>query len=468
MCIFAVMFQNESHRIESNPPRLSYGVAATDIDGDGRPELMVTGFGTENLILDWQEDGKIRNIAPPAIADPHRRAISVAAADVNRDGQEEIYVLNTDTFMGMKRFGDRFFLQQDSGDMESWIDLFELPINVENPNLSAGRSVAAVDVDGSGAYRILVANYGGPMRLHQVDEFNRVRDTAADLGIHLITGGRSLCVIPDVGTYSALFCGNENDANTLFLRTADGTYLNRAEEFDVGDATEHARGVALADTDHDGLLELVVGNWNGPGRLYVRRSPGDPRSAWSDRASARFRESQRNRNVIAADFDNDGRVELFFNNIGEPNRLFRLREDGVEELDPGAAAEPDGLGTGAVVADIDGDGILELLISHGEQEEQPLSLYSAASARRGNFLRVAPLTDYGAPARGALVHLYAGDHHQVRAIDGGSGYLCQMEPVAHFGLGGRREVDAIDIIWPGGRRRRILQPQINEEIEATP
>jgi hypothetical protein len=462
------MFHDESYRIEYNPPRLSYGVAATDIDGDGRSEMVVTGFGMSNAVLDWQEDGKIRDIAPPQIADPHRRAMGVAAADVNRDGQEELYILNTDTFMGMKRFGDRFFLQEESGDPTSWIDLFELPANVENPNLSAGRSVAAVDVDGSGAYRFLVANYGGPMRLHQLDDSHRVRDTAAELGIHLITGGRSLCVVPDVGTYSAIFCGNENDTNALFLRTADGTYLNRAEEIGVSDAMEHARGVALADTDNDGLLELIVGNWEGPARLYVRRTPGTPRAPWSDRASARFREPQRNRNLIAADFDNDGRVELFFNNIGEPNRLFRLREDGVEELDPGAASEPDGLGTGAAVADLNGDGVLELLLAHGEQGEQPLSLFSAPTAKRGNFLRVAPLTDFGAPARGAIVHLYAGDRHQVRAIDGGSGYLCQMEPVAHFGLGGGREVDAVDIVWPGGRRRRIDQPQINQEIEATP
>ena len=28
--------------------------------------------------------------------------------------------------------------------------------------------------------------------------------------------------------------------------------------------------------------------------------------------------------MIAADFDNDGNDELFFNNLGEPNRLFRV------------------------------------------------------------------------------------------------------------------------------------------------
>lgn len=53
-----------------------------------------------------------------------------------------------------------------------------------------------------------------------------------------------------------------------------------------------------------------------------------------------------------------------------------------------------------------------------------------------NWLRVVPRTRFGAFARGAKVVLYtkkSGAH--LRIIDGGSGYLCEMEPVAHFGLG---------------------------------
>ena len=462
------MFQDESYRLHPNHPRLSYGVAASDVDGDGRPEFIVTGFGTSNLILDWQDDGYLRDIATHTLADAHRRAIGIAAADVNSDGEEELYILNTDTFMGMKRFGDRLFARQEPGDLDSWIDLFELPANVENPNLNAGRSVAAVDYSASGRYGIFVANYGGPMRLHTVDPRHIVRDVAGDLGVRLVTGGRSLAVVPDLGSHPAVFCGNENDGNALFVRAADGSYIDRAGEFDLADAGNHARGVALCDLDGDGLLDFVIGNWNGPNRLFVRRTPGDPRSPFSDRAAGAVQEAGRNRTVIAADFDNDGFTELFFNNIGEPNRLFRVRDDGVEQLDLGDADEPDGLGTGAAVADVDGDGVLELLVSHGESGEQPLSLYRSRRAEEFNFLRVAPLTDFGAPARGAVVHLYAGDRHQVRPVDGGSGYLCQMEPVAHFGLGRRREVDAVEVIWPGGRKRRIEQPSINQEIEVNP
>src|SRR5207249_2863512 len=91
--------------------------------------------------------------------------------------------------------------------------------------------------------------------------------------------------------------------------------------------------------------------------------------------------------VVAADLDNDGHDELFFNNLGEPNRLFRVMaapggspDFDVHMLDPLDALEPDGLGTGAAVADIDGDGVLELLVAHGESAPQPLSLFRSRAA----------------------------------------------------------------------------------------
>jgi hypothetical protein len=186
------------------------------------------------------------------------------------------------------------------------------------------------------------------------------------------------------------------------------------------------------------------------------------------------------RNVLAADFDNDGFEELFFNNLGEPNRLFgcrrpsapsredrdpdsRTRDFDLVLLDAGAAAEPDGLGTGAAVADIDGDGLLELLIAHGESAPQPLSLYKVPETGHG-WLRVAPRTRFGAPARGALVRLTAGGRVQTRVIDGGSGYLCQMEPIAHFGLGRLTTVDSISVLWPDGAAVVIDHPPIRTTL----
>merc|ERR1719231_609439 len=96
----------------------------------------------------------------------------------------------------------------------------------------------------------------------------------------------------------------------------------------------------------------------------------------------------------------------------EPNRLFRTR-DGVHwhSVPIGSAEERYGRGTGAAAYDVDGDGLLELLISHGENRAEPLSLHRVArfeAARANKFVRVLPLTASGAPARGALVTLIDG------------------------------------------------------------
>ncbi|MEO0564854.1 MAG: CRTAC1 family protein, partial [Chloroflexota bacterium] len=207
-------------------------------------------------------------------------------------------------------------------------------------------------------------------------------------------------------------------------------------------------------------LDVVYGNWEGAHRLY--RNNGD--NTFTDIATENMSLPSRIRTVIAADFDNDGYQEIFFNNINQPNRLFKIVNGLPCEIAIGDAAEQNGLGTGAAVGDFDGDGMLELLISHGESGVQPLTLYKPL-ANNNNYLRVLPRTKYGAPARGATVRLRYSGGEQQRVIDAGSGYLCQMEPVAHFGLGEAQIVDFIEIQWTDGQREIIEAPSVNQCIE---
>ena len=50
-------------------------------------------------------------------------------------------------------------------------------------------------------------------------------------------------------------------------------------------------------------------------------------------------------------------------------------------------------------------------------------------------------------------------------FDPGSGYLCQQEPVAHFGLGSATP-DQVVVTWPGGQRRTLTN--LAEELRVAP
>jgi hypothetical protein len=217
--------------------------------------------------------------------------------------------------------------------------------------------------------------------------------------------------------------------------------------------------VAAVDADGDGNLDLCWVNWEGPHRLTTRREDGP----WRDRATAGLAFPSAAQTVVAADFDNDGHDELFLNNLGEANRLFRVSPV-LAMLDPGEAADPDGFGTGAAVCDIDGDGVLELLVSRGERGPQPLGLFKARSANGNNWLRVRPLTRFGAPARGAVVRAEVRGRVLVKGVCGGSGHLCQMEPTAHFGLGPGGKAERVQVTWPDGAAVVLLNPGTNRTV----
>ena len=109
------------------------------------------------------------------------------------------------------------------------------------------------------------------------------------------------------------------------------------------------------------------------------------------------------------------------------------------------------------MADIDNDGVLELLVAHGESNAQGLTFYQVTNATGNNWIRILPLTRYGAPARGSKVSVSLngpGNKKLTRVIDGGSGYLCAMEPVAHFGLG-TDTVRSVQVTWPNGQYKQI-------------
>ena len=431
-------FKNITNLIENNTDRLSYGVSVADINNDNNFEFIVAGFRYPNLALGFR-DGVLKNLINNSIfSDEKRSTIGVASCDIDQDGIEETYFLNTDTYSGEKKYSDRLLNFN-----KEITDLFELPKNQKNLNLTAGRSVVCVDRKGDGKYGFYVANYGGPTRFYELNN-DLIRDIAPDLKIDKITGGRAVVAGHILSNKMDIFAANERGPNFLYFNDKDQFY-NVSTEYNTDDVLQNGRGTTLSDFLYRGSLDIINGNWEGFHRIFVNNE-----TTFNDMASKEFRIPSRIRTIISADFDNDGYDEIFMNNIGEPNKLFKILENGkISQIKISNALEKNGLGTGAAVADIDNDGILELLISHGESGPQPLSLFKS-NIKNKKFLRIAPKTTYGAPARGATVILVTNKRRHAKTIDAGSGYLCQMEPVAHYGFRKNEIIKNVIIKWTDG------------------
>lgn len=478
--------------------QLNYGVAVSDVDNDGSLEWIVAGFSGPNFVLKFDRATKrLINLAQDhrynAIADQGGQAIGVCACDIDGDGREEIYFLNTNNaYAGRADYGDSLFKWRNG----KYVNLYTDPVNSRMEAKSfAGRSVACIDRIGTGKYSIVIATYSrggvGNFALVEMDEnhpSNEVstgnivlKNVASVAKIDKATGGRGLVVGPILGNNgrSDIFFGNEGNPwmgnpgdNFLFKNLGNGSFEDIAEQAEIQDKYNNARGISLADFNRDGLLDIAYGNWEGEHRLFMQfKAVGDARK-FRNIANRQYAVPTKIRTVIAADFDNNGDTDIFMNNIcshrdpndREPNKLFTVipnqfnnsSDPEIKKMNIGQAKEPRGFGTGAAITDMDGDGVLDLLISHGESQTQPLKVYrvnrdvSRNQAGKYNWVRVFPRTKYGAPARGALVKLTTRTGRVYSSvIDGGSGYLCQMEPVAHFGLGEDKPMK-LDVQYPDG------------------
>lgn len=402
-------FVDISGSIVDNPSLRRYGLASVAVDGETR--IFVTGYGGPNALMRWK-DGKLVSDTPENLRDPDTNAIGAAGCDIDGDGQEEIYVLTTgNQYGGKKDTRDRLYDRQDG----EWVDLLN---DSDVTNRYSGRSVGChYSPEG---YTFFVARYGGPMQMI-TKEGDELKDLAPEYGMDKVTGGRSVVNIPQEDGPD-LFVGNERGPNFYYNRTENG-YEEVAEKLGVADKSLPARGTTVYDRGEDGDLDLAISNWNSENKIYRRSEDG-----YEDVTTEDFSIRGPARSLLAADFNNDGQTSIYLNNIASrgkaPNKFFDSRGT---QIPIGEASEPQGLGTGATVTDINQDGTLEMVLAHGETGSQPLSMYKVPN--KNSFLRIQPVWKSSAPARNSMVKV----NGKAKDVDGGSGYLNQMEPWTHFG-----------------------------------
>jgi hypothetical protein len=186
-----------------------------------------------------------------------------------------------------------------------------------------------------------------------------------------------------------------------------------------------------------------------------------------------------------ADFDNDGRrdlflacghlndnVEAFDDTTAYRNHNLLLRNVGGRFVDVSAAAGlhdiPRHAARGVACDDLDDDGDLDLVILNSR--EAPTLLRNLDRERGGpnHWCQVRLRGRQGnRDGVGAKVILHAGDETFVDEVHAGRGYQGHFGTRLHFGLGAHPAIDRIEIRWIGGGTETFTDVPIDRLTELT-
>ncbi|HVJ81503.1 MAG TPA: FG-GAP-like repeat-containing protein, partial [Planctomycetia bacterium] len=343
------------------------GVATGDVNNDGLPDLYLTNYGGDALYLNLgggkfaRVDAGLRNAG---------WASSAAFFDFDRDGRLDLYVCNYCDYRA------------------------EVACK-----LSGGREDYCSPKTFNGSVHRLYRNEtpAGAKRPGEI----RFRDVTVASGVGA-KRGRGLGVAPvdlDDDGWPDLYVANDAERNFAWINGRNGAFQDRAPELNLAmdgfGRPQGSMGIATGDVDEDGRADIVVTALRGEYTIVYRRGE----HAFTD-AAGRFGLALATRartgfGVALADFDADGHLDMVQANGGvnqvRPTAdaatradsrdspegaaaFWRLYEEPVTFLkgdgrsfrdaldETGELAEVRGVLRGLAVGDLDGDGRPDLVL----------------------------------------------------------------------------------------------------------
>ena len=297
----------------------------------------------------WAHD----NAASPEHYLPETMGPGCAFLDYDNDGWMDIYLVNSgpcDFYTPQEPIRNALYKNNRDG---TFTDVTE-KAGVAGGNFGMG--VAVGDYDNDGFPDMFVTAYGRPIlyRNNGNGTFTDVSEKAG-LGAKVFEGHWStsaawfdfdndgrldlfVCSFVDYGEQSHFSCGDNKmgrkfyciprvfkpTASLLFHNNGDGTFTEVGRGTDIEKSLGKGLGVVAADINNDGRMDLFVANDTVQNYLYMNRGPdAKGKTRWEEIALAAevgFSDDGRARSgmgVDAADFDGDGWQDLFVANVDQ-------------------------------------------------------------------------------------------------------------------------------------------------------
>ena len=411
------------------------GVAAGDYDNDGDPDLYINNYGP-NVLYRNNGDGTFTDVTKRAgVANGHKVGAAAFFLDMDKDGDLDLFVANYLDFtyqnhlMRTSKGIPKYAGPMDYPPMPN--DLFRNNGDGTFTNVSKESGVAdhkgwgmggvCADYDNDGDTDVYIANDVAGNFLFENDGTGKFKEVGLVTGLaYDLQGNEHGSMGIDCGDY-------DNDGKLDFYQTCYSKEL-----------------ATLFRNLGDNLFEdVTMLTGAGAGTL--------PHVTWGN---------------SFVDFDNDGHRDIFIacGHLQDNVELYNDKEttfaqnvilkntgDGkfvnVSE-DSGDGMKAKLRSRGAAFDDMDNDGDIDVVILNSRGGP---TILRNDSPSKGHWVQVrlrGVRTNHDGV--GARVKVVAGDLTLIDEVHSGRGYQSHYGMRLHFGLGGRKKVDRIEVRWIGG------------------